>query len=80
MRRIAHSPRSALAIAIERGCRLEAITSRSIKTRSVAEDKVPAGGLLVKEEDGRFMPLALIPIPDEDPEQACMARHLKGGH
>ena len=74
MTRIAISPRQALAIAADRGCTCESLTTRSIKTRSVAEDKTPKDGLLVKDDDGRFVVLILIPIPDEDPEQACMAR------
>lgn len=79
MRKIARSPRQALDLAIERGCTIEAIHNYGIKTRSAAEAKVPPGGLLVKQDDGTFVAMDLIPIPNDDPDTAALARHLKGG-
>ncbi len=79
MRKIARTPRQALDLAVERDCTIEAVHNYSIKTRSAAEAKVPAGGILVKQSNGTFVAMALIPIPNDDPDAAALARHLKGG-
>ena len=73
----AHSPRQALDIAVSRDCLCVATHPRRIKTRSSAEAKVPRGGLLVREDDGTFVALALQPVPDHDPDAAALARHLQ---
>ncbi len=58
---IARSTRDALREAERRGCRCEAVTPRAYFRRSTAADRVPKGGLLVRQDDGMFIAIALIP-------------------
>ena len=60
-----HSVRSALDTASSRGCVCEAVSARRIKTKASAARLVPRGGLLMREDDGTYVPLDLVPAPME---------------
>lgn len=58
---IAHSVRDALREAERRGCTCEAVTARTLISRAAATRGVPTGGLLVKDNAGKFIALRLVP-------------------
>ncbi len=58
---LARSTTDALREAQRRGCTCEAVTPRALVSRSAASSGVPKGGLLVKQDDGMFLAIALIP-------------------
>lgn len=58
---IARSVRSALDEAKRRDVVLEAVSNIPLADRGSAERRVPAGGMLVKHDDGRFLSLACVP-------------------
>ncbi len=68
---ICRSVRAALDEAARRNCHCEAVINHGRIDRAAAEKLVPKGGLLVREGNGRYLPIRLVPKPKATTCDCC---------